>query len=728
VKTLTKNVLVIFCVSLLAMPTVYAQENQESKENQGNRPQDKPKQPDKKKKDKNKATPMSTKQKKEKKAAKKPLGPEESKVYETEDIVVTGTRTKKLLKDAPIKTELIGADEIEAKGAINLIDAVDFRPGIKVDTVCSICNTTGVKISGLPSRYTLMLIDGMPMYSSLGTTYGLLSLPASDIERIEIVKGANSILYGTDAIGGVINVITRKPGKDLSGQLSVEGGMFHWKRATGYTSFRKDDFGLTLNGTFATHDRIDRDGDGISEYTGYDQGSFSAIAYWDIAKDTDLTLRVSTIIEKRQGGGMGSFLEVMDDTDNRRAFSESILTRRFEGGARFRCRLADWLDSETVISSTYHYQDSDYEGEVYVADQLMVYAEEFLAAQLFKSYSLVGGLSYRLEKLRENLAQADYTYHMPGVFIQGDWNITGDLEFVHGMRFDYHNDFGAVFTPRGALKYALTDMLTLRAVAGTGFRAPTTFYEYSHGVAPSGYRLVNDAHSAETSINTNLSLALDLGRKLNATIEGAWNRVNDPITVENTSSGQVRVFNVDGKLDVISTEAEIQSQPLKWLFLRAGYGYYYYIDNADALVSAPPSHQINFGIDVNFKFGLKASLEGDVYAPMNLRKVFGYGYNIATKNPKLADWLDPSNADRSNPKRAWSPWYALMNIRIEQRLYKWFSIYAGIDNLLDYHQSDVETPLYFPADENGNPESADVIYIWGPLRGLFFYSGLKMEV
>ncbi|MBN2496955.1 MAG: TonB-dependent receptor [Deltaproteobacteria bacterium] len=647
-------------------------------------------------------------------------------VYETEDVVVTGTRTKKLLKDAPIKTELIRADEIEAKGAVNLLDAIEFRPGIRIDNVCSVCNTTGVKISGLPSRYTLMLIDGMPMYSSLGTTYGLLSLPASEIERIEIVKGANSILYGTDAIGGVINVITRKPGKDAESQLSVEGGMFLWKRAMGYTSFRKGDFGLTLTGTFATQASVDRDGDQVSEMTGYDQGSFAGTAYWDIADDINLTLRVASVLEKRQGGGLGSFLEVLDD--QRRSFSESILTRRFEGGGRLDYQILDWLRSETILSSTYHYQDSDYEGEVYEADQLMLYAQEAVFLSLADCYHLVGGLSYRLEKLDENLAEADYVYHMPGVFVQGDWEIIEDLEFVHGARFDYHDHFGAVFTPRGAFKYALTDELTLRAVAGTGFRAPTTFYEYAHGVAPEGYRLLNDTHSPESSINANLSATLDLGRKLNAALECSWNRVRDPITVETTEQGYIRVFNADGELDVVSVEAQVQSQPLEWLMARTGYGYYHYFDEAGALVSAPPSHQINLGVDLSFDFGLKVSLAADVFAPMDLRKVYGLGYNIGVADPSLADWLDPANADLGSPKRERSPWYALINLRVEQRVYKWFSVYAGVDNLLDYHQSDIESPLFFPADADGNPTDADVVYIWGPLRGLFFYAGLKMEV
>ncbi len=651
---------------------------------------------------------------------------EQDKIYETEDVVVTGTRTKKLLKDAPIRTELIRADEIEAKGAVNLLDAIEFRPGIRIDNVCSICNTTGVKISGMPSRYTLMLIDGMPMYSSLGTTYGLLSLPAQEIERIEIIKGANSILYGTDAIGGVINVITRKPTSDTKGQLSVEGGMFHWKRAMGYASFGKDGFGLTLTGTFTSQESVDRDGDGVSEATGYDQGSFSGTAYWDIAEDTNLTLRVATVLEKRQGGGLGSFLEVLND--GRRGLSESILTRRFEGGVRLEHEFTDRLRSETTLSSSYHYQDSDYEGEVYVADQFMLYAQETIIARLAGSYTLVGGLSYRLEKLHENLAKADYDYHMPGVFVQGDWGIIEGLDFVHGMRFDYHNDFGAVFTPRGAFRYAVTDELTVRAVAGTGFRAPTTFYEYSHGVAPAGYRLLNDTNAPERTISANLSATLDLGRKLNATLEGAWNRVSDPITVETTGEGYIRVFNTDGELDVLSAEAQIQSQPLKWLMARVGYGYYYYIDDTHALVSAPPRQQINVGVDLSFEFGLKISLAGDIYAPMNLRKVYGYGYNIALDRPTLTDWLDPANADLNNPKMEESPWYAIVNIRVEQKLYKWFSVYAGVDNLLNYHQADIEGPLYFPADDDGTPMSADVVYIWGPLRGFFFYTGLKMEI
>lgn len=133
-----------------------------------------------------------------------------------DSIVVTATKVKTKLKDVPVKTEVVGKKKITQKGAANLLDALDNEPGVVIDNACSICGSSSIKLSGLPGRYTLYLMDGLPLYSSLGATYGLAGIPAAMIERVEIVKGASSVLYGTDAIGGVVNIITKKPNRQRS--------------------------------------------------------------------------------------------------------------------------------------------------------------------------------------------------------------------------------------------------------------------------------------------------------------------------------------------------------------------------------------------------------------------------------------------------------------------------------------------------------------------------------
>jgi outer membrane receptor for ferrienterochelin and colicins len=673
----------------------------------------------------------------EKKTKEKPITqPSEKKTkeksYEAAPVVVTGTRTRRRLKDTPVRTEVVTQQRIESKGAASLSDALSYEPGIRVDNTCSICNTTGIQLGGMPSRYSLLLIDGIPLYSSLGQTYGLLNMPAANIERIEIVKGPGSVFYGTDAIGGVINIITRKPHRHPHSYILLEGGMYGHRQAVGSMSFRKGIFGLSLVGTYSAQDKIDRDGDQVSEITGMQRGSMALTMNFDFNREHRLLLRVSGIVEARQGGGLGSFMEVLDDYDRkkgtgRRAFSETIFTDRIEGALVYHGRLKG-MRLQTTLSASYHDQTSDYEGEVYRGQQVMFFAQQLLSFQLHPRYELMGGADFRLEWLEENLALSDYMYLIPAAFVHGSWQITDWLEFLHGLRFDYHNVFGAVVTPRANLKIAPVPWMIWRMTFGTGFRAPTTFYEYAHGVRPQGYKLLQNAKSPESSFGGSISATLDFGRRLILSLEGSYNRVNNAITVDVTDEGNIEVSNVDQPLDVLGFEAQAQTQILSWLQASAGYSFYHYIDPAGARTSASISHKITLGLQATFRqIGLSASLYADIYAPMNLEEVYGPGFN-AKPGTKLDGWLDTDNADLNKLKLKTSHWYAMLNIRVEKTLYRGLSLYIGADNLLNFHQSDIEGPLYFPANEQGKATPADVVYIWGPMRGIFVYGGLKLNI
>ncbi len=666
----------------------------------------------------------------------KAAGPKDPKnlTFTRDEFVTTGTRTRRRIKETPVKTEVVPRTRIEQKGAANLAQALDGEVGIRVDNQCSICNTTNIKLMGMPGRYTLLLVNGIPMFSSLGTVYGFVFMSAADIRQVEVVKGASSVLYGTDAIAGVVNVITRRPGRRGGAQLVLEGGMFGYYNLAGYASARKGPFSLSLVANHTAHGKIDGDDDGISEFTGYKRTVASATGRWRPDKKTELMLRVSGLQENRQGGGMGHYLSVLNDYDpqngtGRRLVSETILTQRLESALKFTRKFDKGVWMETVASLVYHLQDSDYEGEYYRGTQWMVYAHQIVGWKAHQKYTLLGGLTYRYESLEENIALAEYNYHIPGVFLQGEWKITRWMEFLHGFRYDWHNEFGHVFTPRANFKFTPHELLSIRAGVGTGFRAPTTFYEYAHGVRPEGYELLMNADKAETAVNANLSVTFGYRNWIKATVESSYTRVKDAITVDLTDEGNIEVFNVEKLLHVVGTEVQLASQPWKYLFLEAGWGYYHYKDDAGALVSAPPVHQIIASATFKHpRWGTTAMITGKVYSPMNLRQVYGEAYN---PRPGIRgdQYLDASTAaDTSSLKLNKSPWYGVVNIRVEQRITKWLNVYIGVDNLFDYTQVKKESPLMFPVGQGGAPEALDVVYLWGPARGRFVYGGIKLKI
>lgn len=668
------------------------------------------------------------------KKKKKKIDPDELQLFEAKEVVVTRSRTPKRVKDTPVKVEVISKARIEAKGAANVAQALQGEVGIRVSSECSICNATTVKLSGLPGRYTLLLIDGVPMFSSLGTTYGFLFFNAADIARLEVVKGASSVRHGTDAIGGVINIITRRPAEAGKAELNLEAGMFGYHQMSAYTSLKKGPVGVSLVATHSGQNKIDHDGDRVTESAGYARTSASAIARWNPRKRTEVMLRLAGIQDQLQGGGIGQFLSVMDSWNplqgtGRRAFSESILTKRVEGVLKVTHKFMQPVWMESVASLVYHFQDSDYEGVQYWGKQYMLYLAQGVGWKAHKSFTFLAGGSYRMENLKENLALSEYQYHMPGLYAEGQLKPVKKIELVAGLRYDWHNKFTTYPTARLNLKLKPYRWFTIRAGTGTAFRAPTTFYEYEHGVRPQGYNIVMDTDKAETSVSANLAISLKYKEWVKVSVDGAFTRVQDPISVEATDEGNLRVFNVDKPLYVTSLETQLESRPWKHLTLEAGYGHYVYKDDGSALVAAPPVHHFTFSATFQHeKMGMKVYLSGQAVGPMDLRKVYGFGYN-ALPGTRGEEYLDSANADLTRPKLRRSPWWGVVNIRVEQRVTKWLFVHLGIDNIFDYHQNDKETPLFYPSDGPGMPaQPLNVVYIWGPLKGRFIYGGLKLKI
>ncbi|MBU1220681.1 TonB-dependent receptor [Myxococcota bacterium] len=662
-------------------------------------------------------------------------------ISEDENIVVTATLTARRIKDVPVKTEVISARKIQEKGATNLVKALDHELGVVVENGCSICAATQIRLSGMPGRYTLYLIDGMPLYSSLGSTYGLAGVPSASIGKVEIVKGGSSVLYGTDAIGGIVNVILKNPiSKFNSAEIRI-GTHEEYLLSAVSSSFRKnflrkgDFFGIMAYASFENKGRHDRDGDGLTEIPEMQRSSAAITMRYKMFDGLVLKFRSSVMHENRQGGGTGSLLEVMADWDphtatGMRGISETILSRRIENAF-----IAEWnhkrIRAMLNAAWVYHFQDSDYEGEYYKATQHIFYANPFVNINLGKNYSLTTGGSIRVEHLSENVAVSDYNYVMTGVFAEGAFKIGKKFEFLHGIRFDHHNEYGEVITPRLAAKYAPIKDLTFRASAGTAFRAPTTFYEYNHGVHAAGYSIEMAADKAETSMGGNASIVYSGIKGWNLTFEASYNKVKNAIALESSDDGSIiTVFNVPVDLKVMGMEFQIEGKITSGLKLQLGYGTYKYQDPENVQQTVPPSQQFTGSLSYRFR-RFSMNLSGKILAPMKLREAYGYAYNPVS-GATIGELIDPATgADLNSPKREKSPWFGTANIVMEYRINQSATVYFGIDNIFDYHQSDIEGPIMFPSSTGaagGAPMPLDVVYIWGPMEGRCVYGGLRLNL
>jgi outer membrane receptor for ferrienterochelin and colicins len=628
-----------------------------------------------------------------------------------DQVVVTGTKIAKYLKDTPVRTEVITSREIELRNPTNFIEAVSNMTGVDQQIECSICNVSSISLQGLPGRYTQVLIDGMPQFSSLGQMYSFMQYPVNFIEQVEVVKGGKSSLYGTDAIGGIINVRTKKPGPLPQLYLSTQTAEYGENRINGFGSFQKDNVGLFLTGEYFHNDAYDGNDDGITEITENSRSFFSGRMDWQIAENTSMDINVSAINEKRQGGALGSdgsFIEVID-IDSLRSFSESILTRRTDVSIVLSHQLAKTIDLYYKGNMTKHFQDSDYEGFLYVADQEMLYHEIEADVTLSKQYILTAGGAYRTEDLHENAAISEYHYKIGSGFGQINYTPSKTLDVVVGGRYDHHNIFGDIVTSSANLSFEPAPSWVFRFNFGQGFRAPTTFYELDHGTgAKYKYNIHYLANDAERSNSFSVSADYFYGAH-NLSVQGFYHEIKNFITAYNDESTQSFIVdNIDDLSSISGIELGYTGTFFNSLSIELGHIHLFHNIDAQYLGFARPNDKFKWALDYDMKqYGIDINIDGSITGKMNLREVYGEALN---KDGSL--------------KLEKSPVFAVVNGEISKEFSGIFKFSFGAKNIFDYKQVDKETPLMY--DGEGN--LGDVVYIWGPLMGRKLYAQISLSL
>ncbi len=496
----------------------------------------------------------------------------EEDVFNLDQVVVTGTRTEHYIKDVPIRTEIITAKEIENKNANNLYQALEGIPGIRVEQQCQYCNFTMVRMQGLGSEHTQILIDGQPMYSGLAGVYGLQQLSTVDVDRIEVVKGAGSALYGSGAVAGAINIVSKEPGCQPETSIDLQMGNYNTNKYSINSSMRNEsgNIGLNIYAEKQHQDAIDQTGpgltlqevkhkDGISDriMSNLINAGFSLYIDNAFLENDKLIVRGKSVFETRAGGVMkdNAFLNPYTEA------TENITTDRYETSLSYNKKIKS--NSEINFSFGYTNHNRNATNDTYLTDYMATHsdstpdvrtmrpylAEEnsFTSTLSFKTklqnHNLIIGLQGFYDKLKEsgmyvivdttsNFLGKSYNSFANksakeyGFFIQDEWNINEKIIVVPGVRFDNHYS-GEEYTsdqpifattnfpktnfeqtaihPRLAIKYKLSDKLTFRVNAGTGFRAPYGFSEDLHLCSGSPRVWKSSDLKPETSVSYNVS-------------------------------------------------------------------------------------------------------------------------------------------------------------------------------------------------------------------------------
>ncbi|MFA5496485.1 MAG: TonB-dependent receptor [Porticoccaceae bacterium] len=664
------------------------------------------------------------------------------------------TKVQPKLRDDIIKTDVIDAQDIRRTNAATLNEAVANNPGVDVQVECSICNVRNVTLNNLPGRFTTIMIDGVPIFSSVSGAYGLDMIGVNGVESIDISRGAGTSLTAPEALSGVVNIVSRRP-QAVERVLEVQGGEYDYRRVDGFLSQPFDGGAATLSVSTNHHDSVDHNGNGISEYSGYQRALGGLGLFLDDVGGFRVRGRLDVVSEKRGGGAMGDDYSaikadmsgnpfdwsrgehgspdhsgwvnpgdgsIVTYDNGRGGMSEIIFTERVQGVVSGERPLDSGTRLKLALGYANHKQESFYEGDIYNADQDQIYAETSLRHP-FGDSLLTWGINYRFEDLRSNGVLSDgtvisgldnYEYRTPGVFVQAYRALFDErLEFNGSLRYDDHNVFGGITSPRLNALWHHSHELSSRFAVGKGFRAPTSFYEQDHGIL-STTRIDRDIHDPEISHNASYALAY-AGDRSAFVLSASYNRIGnfallDSGATDPVTSAPITLFTqADSAVTVKGVDATYTYKITPQLDATIGGEKFSYAFEPGVLSFARPEERVYLRLDYdagNWELFTRATWTGS----MDLQRFYDYA-----NEPRY-------NLDGTR-KLDRSPSYWVVDLSGRYRFSKRTALVFGVNNLFDYRQTDTEDFLWV----NGDGEF-DVTHFWGPGRGRQLYAGMRVDL
>ena len=652
----------------------------------------------------------------------------ETTFEELEEVVITGTRTESKRTDSPVMVGVIGKKSLENVQANTLADGLSFQTGLRMETDCQTCGYSQLRMNGLGGAYSLILVDGRPIFSAIMGLYGLEQIPTNIIERIEVVRGGGSAVYGSSAVAGTVNIITKEPTKDYLG-INLNGGLIDGQsfesnlNASVSKSF--DRAGITLMAARNEREAYDANGDGYSELPKLEGINFGINTFYKTGKYGVLGLNLNSIYEYRRGGN--KIEEPAHKADQSEERHHNILM----GGINYKTSLPDIKSSLSLYVAGQKTRRKHYTG----IDQADAYGntlgQTFMGGVQYNYFSnsstITAGVEYLHDYINDEIPLYSYLVNQTtgqlGVFLQDEWKISPLVSLLGGLRMDKHNlvDY-PVFNPRVNLIVKPFDFSQVRASYATGFRAPQAFDTDLHIAFAGGgiSRIQLDPElNEERSKSYSLSFNYDKPSERSIygfTVEAFHTRLNDNFVLEesgtdaddnmillksNGSGATVQGITMEGRLNYnnyaelsmgMTLQTSRYDDPVQWsaelegttAFLRTPNDYGYYT------------------LDLNATSRLSVSLSG-IYTGNMLVPHFGGADGVPNDEVITSQPFFDQNIKIN---------YVLPVESIKQNI----SFFGGVKNLFNSYQDDFDRGRY--RDSN---------FVYGPPRPITFFLGVKLE-
>ncbi len=658
---------------------------------------------------------------------------------ELTEVVITGTMKEVSRPESAVPIEVYSHKFFRSNPAPNLFESMQYMNGIRPQLNCSICNTGDIQINGMQGPYTMVLIDGMPIVSGLATVYGLSGIPQSLIERIEVVKGPASTLYGSEAVGGLINIITKKP--QAAPLFSADIFSTSWTE-TNADIAAKWKPGRTIQAITGLNYYnytlpIDNNKDGMTDMSL--QNRISVFNKWDIQRKNNRLFSIAAryVYEDRWGG----------DTRWKSAFrggdsiyGESIYTSRWELMGTYQLPFKE--DITFQFSANGHDQNSVYGNMVYIGKQNIGFGL-LTWNKVTNRHQLLIGKSFRYTYYDDNTTatasddlKSNRPNHMylPGLFVQDEIRFNDQHKVLLGLRYDLNSIHGNIFSPRLNYKWNSKDKNNIvRISLGNGYRIANVFTEDHASLTGARKVVFQEALQPETSWNGNITYTKKVyagnGTFINIDAAAFYTYFDNKIIPDyDTDPNKIIYANLDGY--GVTRGASLNLDMTFDIGLKILTGITYMdVYNVENNVKTRQLFAENFSGVWNISYTMRSSgividYTGNVYGPMRL--------------PLLSP-LDP--------RKEYSPVWSIQNIQFTKKFKKGFEFYVGVKNLLNWTPNNGNPFIIARAndpfdenvvfDANGNaiatPDNPygltfDPTYIYGPNQGMRGFLGLRYSL
>lgn len=662
-----------------------------------------------------------------------------------DEVVITGTRTFKRKTESPVIVNILDTKTLESVQACNVSEALRFQPGLRVETDCQTCNYTQLRMNGLGGSYSQILINGRPIFSPLTGLYGMEQIPANMIERIEVVRGGGSALYGSSAIGGTVNIITRIPKEnaydiDLTTQNINGRSMDYILNGNINVLTRQRNAGAAIFVNRRNRQAYDHNEDNFSELPFLENNSFGTNLFIRPAPGQKLEINFTSLNEYRYGGEL---------TDRQAHFAQQSEERKHSvlmGGLDYQINFNE--DNSSVISylagqytHRKHYTgilpDAPGNIETHLADPPYGYTDNTtIQAGVQFNHRLreftggenviTSGIEYIYDDVFDTIPAYVYETDQESSdiagFLQSDWSLRNNLNLLTGLRVDKHNLVDRVIvSPRISILYRLKNYMQFRLSWGTGFRVPQAFDTDLHiafaGGGVSRISLDPDLHE-ERSNSISASVNFDHATEsyiAGFTVEAFYTKLDDAFYLQpagEDSYGELFVKRNGPGATVRGATIELRGNYNRTMQLEAGFTFQksLYDEAVENIEGLPlkrkflrtPDHYGYLNLLLTPTEKINASVNTVYTGPMLLAHFAG-----APEQPDDAYKISPSFTEFGF-KFGYTLHFASLDTGLE--------LFGGIKNLTNAYQDDFDTGKY--RDSN---------YVYGPGSPRTYYLGIKIK-